>query len=347
MGLEFGLGFGQEQTVHNIAERAKIADDLGYSHITQIDMGNLSHEVNVMMTLAAQATRHIKIGHGVTNPRTYHPGAISNAMASIREMSDDRAFVGIGAGGPYGQFLARGASIKELKEAVQFIKAYTAGEEASFGEESWHSEWIRSSRWNGQSVPVYVAVAGPKTCQLAGEVADAVFTIGMDPELQKWRMEQIQKGAERAGRDPSEIDIWVRTQCYVADSKEEAKRYTEPYAATCVWELYQILRRDNPDVLDLRRRIERRHPGLIDEFKQIYDAWDPYYTERIGGPQTVPVTQRVVDFFLATGTIEDVDEQIHQVQELGVKGISSVMFSITDDIGMMQRIAREIVPKFN
>lgn len=344
MAVEFGIGLGQDQDVHNVARYARVAEDLGFHHATMIDMGTLGQEVNVMMTVAALGTERIRIGHGVTNPATYHPGAIANAAASLRELTGGRAFVGIGAGGPYGQYLKKGVPMRELREAVQFIKEYSAGRDGEWRGERWHSEWIRDSKWAGQSVPIWVAVAGPKTCRIAGEFADAVFSIGMDAELQRWRMEQIEQGALAAGRDPASIDVWVRTQCYIAESKQAAKREMEPYAATCTWELYQILKRETPETLDLRKRIERRHPGLLDEFKRIFDNWDPYWTERIGGPQTVHTTQRVIDFFLASGPADQINEQIDVLAPLGIKGLSSVMFSIQEDLAMLERMSAELIP---
>ena len=346
MALGFGIGLGQDQDVHDVARYAKVAEDLGYDHVTMIDMGILSQEVHVLMTVAAMGTERIQIGHGVTNPATYHPGAIANAVASLRELAGDRIFVGIGAGGPYGQYLKKGVRMAELREAIQFIKDYSAGREGEWDGSSWHNEWLRASRHAGQSVPVWLAVAGPKTCEIAGEVADSVLSIGMDPVLQKWRMEQIERGAERSGRDPAEIDVWIRTQCYLAESKAAAKREMEPYAATATWELYQILRQNNPYVADLRERIDQAHPGILEEFKQIYEHWDPYWTERIGGPQTKYTTQRVIDFFLASGSADEIGEQVDALKPLGIRGISSVMFSIQDDLGMLERMAKELMPRF-
>ena len=94
------------------------------------------------------------------------------------------------------------------------------------------------------------------------------------------------------------------------------------------WELYQILRQNNPEVADLRARLDRAHPGILDEFRQIYEHWDPYWTERIGGPQTEFTTQRVIDFFLASGSAAEVNEQLDALRPLGVRGVSSVLFSI-------------------
>ena len=346
MGLGFGLGLGQDQNVHTVARYAKSAEDLGFHHVTMIDMGTLGQEVNVMMTVAAMGTERIQIGHGVTNPATYHPGAIANATASLRELTNDRAFVGIGAGGPYGQYLKKGVLMRELRESVVFINDYSAGREGVWRGGSWHNEWIRASTYNGQSLPVWIAVAGPRTCEIAGEVGHSVLSIGMDPVLQRWRMEQIERGAEKAGRELTDVDVWIRTQCYLAESKAAAKREMEPYAATCTWELYQILKQEYPQVADLRKRIEKGHPGLLDEFKLIYDHWDPYWTERVGGPQTEYTTQRVIDFFLASGSADDIGEQVDALKPLGIRGISSVMFSIEDDLHMIERMAKELMPRF-
>lgn len=346
MGLEFGIGLGQDQDVHNVGQYAKVAEDLGFHHATMIDMGTLGQEVNVMMTVAAAQTSRIHIGHGVTNPATYHPGVIANAVASLRELSGNRAFVGLGAGGPYGQYLKKGVKMATLAESIEFMKKYSAGEEGTYLGDTWYNEWIRQSKWAGQSVPIVLAVAGPKTCQIAGELAHGVFSIGMDPVLQQWRMDQIEIGARKSGRKLADIDVWIRTQLYIAESKASAKRELEPYAATCTWELYQILRQENPAVADLRARIEKHHPGLIEEFRLIYEHWDPYWTERIGGPQTEYTTQRVIDFFLASGTADDINSQISKLQPLGIKGISSVMFSIQEDLNMLERMSREILPVF-
>ena len=120
-------------------------------------------------------------------------------MASIRELSNDRAFVGIGAGGPYGQLLKKGVLMKELRRAIKFISDYSAGFEGELADGSWHSEWIRNSKWNGTRLPVWVAVAGPRTCEITGEFGDAVLSIGMDPVLQQWRKDQVRRGADKAG----------------------------------------------------------------------------------------------------------------------------------------------------
>jgi len=341
--MKVGIAFGQDVAISQAASYAKAAEDAGFAHVTFVDMGNLATDVNVTMTVALMGTERIKVGHGVTDPIMFHPGTIGGAVATMRDLAGDRVFVGLGVGGPYGKPFIRSAKVRELAEAVTFLKDYTAGEDASFGGSTWHNEWIRRSAHNGRHVPVTVAICGPKTCLAAGQTADGVFSIGMDPSLQRWRKDLVTRGAVEAGRDPDEIEFWVRTQVYIAESKEAAFEELAPYAATSAWELWKVLKNETPATVDLAKRIDAAHPGVLDELKAVYDHWDPYWTERIGGPQTKVLTQRVVDFFLASGTPDDVREQIAAVEEIGITGVSVVTYSVRDLSTMIGRLSDELI----
>ena len=330
--MEFGIGFGQEISAAEVPEYIRMAEEAGFEHATFVDMGSPSREVHVMMTSAALNSERINIGHGVTDPITYHPQVLANAVGTLRELTDGRAFVGLGTGGRLRKATdLPGARIDQMREAMRFIRAYTAGEDATLGKGTWHSEWMRRSPYAGEPVPIRLAVSGPRMCRLGGELADAVFSIGINPMLQGWRKEMVQRGAEAAGRDPSKIDFWVRTQIYIAESKEAAYTELAPYAAGCAEEIALSLRRTkSPEMIELANRIEREHPGLLDEFQQITDCHDHYSVERVGAAQAQPVTQRCIDFFLASGTVEDVREQLEPLRELGIKGVSNVTFALYD-----------------
>ena len=110
---------------------------------------------------------------------------IANSTASVNELSNGRAFVGIGAGGAGAKAIFKPTPLKELQEAVEFIQKFTAGEEAEF-KGVWahrgavskiHSVWIR------KRIPVYWAVNGLRSAELAGEIADGVIISSGHPEL--------------------------------------------------------------------------------------------------------------------------------------------------------------------
>lgn len=338
--MDFAVGLGRNERIDEIADHARVAEESGFTYATFVDIPFLNRDVYVMMTIAALNTHRIRIGHGVTDPVTRHPSVTANLTATISELSGGRAFVGIGTGGPWGKVM-KPAPLHQLRQAVEFIKKFTAGEEAEFQGAKMQSEWSR------RPVPVYIACGGPRSCQLAGEIADgAIFTSNADPTVIKWRLEQVEKGARKVGRDPTKIDVWARGMIYVAGSKEEASRQVAGYAVNGAYLLYQLMLQEGPEIADLRLRLEREEPGLIDECKRVYEAFDPMWVEHPDAPAAKLVTQRIIDSQHLVGRPEEVCEKLHKLQEVGVKAFGTVTYTIVDKKGMMREIGNRIMPHF-
>lgn len=340
MHMDFSMGMGRNLRFGDVADHAQVAEESGFSHMTLEDSQNLCRDVYVMMTMAALNTHRIHIGHGVTNPYTRHASVTASATATIHELSGGRAFLGIGAGfSAMTTMSMKARPIAEFRSVIEFFKGYTGGREVEYRDAKMHSEWSRNQ------VPVYVASLGPKSLQIAGELGDGVMLIGIHPEIMKWNIEQVEKGAERAGREVSDLDLWARTMIYVAPSKEEARREVASFAATCDCDAWRsLLRRDTPEVADLRNRMEEVQPGILEEIKAVYEAYDPYQHMVTDAPHAKAVTQRVIDTFLLTGTPEDICEQIDKLPPLGVNNVSTVLFTIIDKRGMMREIGDSIMP---
>ncbi len=318
--MKFGVGLGAELRFDEIAEHARVADECGFSHVTFVDQSNVSREVHGMMTLAALSTSRVHIGQGLSDPSMYHPAVIANFVASLREFTGGRAFAGIGAGSPRaGRAMEKSVGLQALREAVTFIKEFTAGRDAELWGHTWHSEWIRNTRWVGQPVRVFMGPIGPKSLQLAGEIADDIWVFGAgEPEFMKWNVEMIRKGASKAKRDPSEVRVWARTEVYLHESKELGRRATASYAASCAGGVYSsIFRRDSPESQDLAHRLEKKSPGIVDELKRITEGFDPYKHEAGDAPHSRLATDRVIDFFNLTGSSEDIIEMVQHLENIG------------------------------
>jgi 5,10-methylenetetrahydromethanopterin reductase len=205
-----------------------------------------------------------------------------------------------------------------------------------------HSEWI------GEPFPIYMACTGPASCRLAGELADAaIIGPGVHPEVVRWRIELVHEGARKAGRDPTDVGIWMRSMICIADSREAARPQVAAYAPRGVWATLGLV--DAPEVHELRRRLASVMPDLdplIAEGKRVYEAYDEYQHERQNAPHAQLVTQRMVDFLHLTGTPDDISERITELSDLGVTNISTTTFTLSDRNGMMREISREIMPRF-
>jgi 5,10-methylenetetrahydromethanopterin reductase len=345
MRVNFAVGMGRNERMDEIAGLARLADDCGFAHMTLVDEPYLARDVNVMATVAATNTRRIRIGQGVVDPATYHPSALANAAASLCELTGGRAFLGIGAGGPFGK-LMKPLPNADLREAVLFVRKFMAGEEAVFKGGRMQSEWIRGP------VPLYVAADGPRALELAGEVADGVYFMGGPPALVKWKVERIYRGAERAGRDPSRLDICVRSYIYVTESKERAWREAAGFVPFGIRVLENL--KKEPAIVELFQGLERESPGILDEMRRFAaaaagytraDGYNPWF-EKIDAPYAHLMTQRIIDCVHMIGTPGEIREKIARLVEAGATTIATATYTILDKKGMLRRIADEIMPHF-
>ena len=342
MKLDFSVGLGRNEPLNEVGDYARLAEDIGFKQVTWVDMPFVSQDVSIMLTLAALATSKIMVGHGVTSPSTYHPMIIANAISGVDQLSGGRAFVGLGAGGPFGEVFGQ-SPLQNVRDAIKFIRDFMSGKEAVYGKTRARSESIR------KTVPIYLAAEGPKMLQLAGELADGVISIGTNLEWVRWKLKQVAIGAEKAGRDPSEVEYWVRTMIYIADTKEQAKKEVSPYPLA-YGHVHRFLEGNTPEFIELRRRIEKASPDLVEDLvadsKKVFSAYDPYGVERLDAPWVDYVTQDLIDFFHMTGNPDDINEHIYKLGQLGVKNISPVMFTVVDKKGMMREIGSKVMPNF-
>ena len=337
--LNFGIATGRSLSHRDVAEQARLADELGYTHIGLVDQPSLDRDVHVMMAVAATNTRRLQVDHSVTDPYSFRPWYIANAAASIDELSHGRAYIGIGAGGPFGKTMKYARPASDLKEAVIFMRQFLTGEAAEFQGTHMQSEWLRSA------IPIYVACEGPRACRIAGELGDTIITCRSHPIFINWKIEQMRIGAEKAGRDPSKLDIRLTTIVYVCDQKSDSLREGAAFAMN-VHRFHQLLQIDRPEVANLRQQLMGRDPHLIDEIKRVHDAWTPDQHERIDMPSGRLVTQRVNDFVNVTGTADEVCERLSELADLGVTTIECAVYGLVEPLAMMRKIHDEVMPHF-
>ncbi len=340
--MEFCAAIGDRPDVKLTAVLARTIEDCGFSSMTLLDSPARTIDVHLMMAIAAQNTNHIKLGQGVVDPMTYHPMTIANIASSIDLLAGDRVFIGIGSGDPMSKGRPR-AKLKDMRDAVSFIRNYLAGKEVEYNGVKMKSNWIK------KPMPIYMSAHGPKALQLAGEIADGVIFLCIHPVYVKWQLELIAQGAEKAGRDPSTIDNWARCMIYPTDNKDDAFRETSA-APSSYAGLWRILVRDIPEVEDLRARMEKAEPGLVDELirdtKKYGDILDPRHTEQLDVPHSKVVTRRMIDFFHFSGREEDIIAQMEELADIGVKTISMTTYTLIDKIGMVKEVGSKIVRHF-
>jgi len=97
MKLTFSVRFNNDVAPAEFARLAALAEEGGFDQVW-VSNDLFFHSAPVLVTAAAQATSRIELGVGVFNPVSMHASEIAMVAASLAELTEGRALLGIGAG---------------------------------------------------------------------------------------------------------------------------------------------------------------------------------------------------------------------------------------------------------
>ena len=163
--------------IERMFERVKLAEDNGYDTVWLADE-RFYREVYSCLTYFAQHTSRVKLGPCVTDPYARHPALTAMAIATLDEISNQRAILGIGAGisGFAELGIDRKKPARAIREAIELIRMLLRGEMVTYkGEVIQFSEGKLSFAPVRSEIPIYVASNGPIGQKTAGAVADGAI----------------------------------------------------------------------------------------------------------------------------------------------------------------------------
>src|SRR5260370_7068321 len=133
MPLTTGLLLLPSHPAARLAEIAQLAERTGYDYLWLAGEG-FFREVYASLPLCALPTQLIKLGPCVTDPSSRHPALTAMAIATVDELSGQRAVLGLGAGvsGFRELGIAREKPGVGLREAVEVIRKLLAGETVTY-----------------------------------------------------------------------------------------------------------------------------------------------------------------------------------------------------------------------
>jgi 5,10-methylenetetrahydromethanopterin reductase len=193
------------------AEMVESIEGLGYSHLWLTDSSLHARNSYAYLTLAATRSSRLRLGTAVTNPLTRHPAVTAVAAATVDEVSNGRMILGIGAGDrPLLALGMRPAKLGSLRAAIGAMRELWAGEDVSVEDPAFELHGAHMRFGSRADIPIYISASGPKTLELAGEVADgAVVLVGLFPEALAWAIERIDRGAASAGRARPHVAVFA------------------------------------------------------------------------------------------------------------------------------------------
>ena len=204
----------------------RACDEAGFDMIGVPDSPIFLREMFVSTTCCALSTAKARIFTAVTNPVTRHPSVTAAGLVGLNDLAPGRIILGIAAGDSALWTVGlKPAPVAQLREYILAIKALLRGEDASWQGKRFAAQW---DKWPMPlEVPIYVACAGPRTLQMAAEVADGVIAfVGFaDDDIMRAKR-SIAEGLAAAGRAPEDFDVWWNAQIFFAPSIEEAMKTT-------------------------------------------------------------------------------------------------------------------------
>ena len=112
--IEFGIGL---RRLDDVADDAKIAEDLGYSYLCAGEHVFFYGPINnglIALAAAAGATSSIKLISTITLVPLYPPAMLAKQVATLATISGNRFNIGVGVGGEFAkEFEACGVPVHE------------------------------------------------------------------------------------------------------------------------------------------------------------------------------------------------------------------------------------------
>ena len=215
---EFGIVM--EASPGYTAKLATEIEAMGFDYLLCPDTQNLSPDPYGQLSLAAAATRSLKLGTGVTNPVTRRSAVTATAIATLQQESGGRAISVIGRGDSSAEHIGiKNATTAQLKKYVEDIRGFMRGDTVMLGEKDSRLRWLEGEKI--PPAPVDIACTGPKTIRMAADVGDRIsFAVGSAPERIRWAMETLEARLQETGRDRSSISAGAFINL-VCDTEEQ------------------------------------------------------------------------------------------------------------------------------
>lgn len=338
--VRFGFGQFSDRNAKELAENIRLAEDCGFEYAWVSDQFN-NRNVFVTLTYAATLTKRIRLGTAVVNPYFRHPTILASAAASLNEVSDGRAVLGIGSGAIEGpesspayskedRFGRIGKPMPATREAVEITHRLLRGESLTY-----HGEVFRTNEckltFPPMKIPIYVGARRKLMLRLGGELADGVVTHGVDGGYIEYMASQIKLGAQKRGRSLDGFDL--ATWIYLTTSTD-SERVRALFKTMTAW-LAESMPEEAIPHMDVSE-------GTLESVRKIRELVAAGRTEAAAEH----VDDKLVDSMFIIGKKERCLRTIEKAIEHGATQIIlSALPEETEDV--IRFVGKEIIPHFN
>jgi len=294
--------------VKQVVNYTKLAESKDIDYVWITNHYNNRHAYPTLAMIAAN-TDTIKMGPGIMNTFTDTPAAIASFMATLNEISDGRAVLGIGPGDL--STLPKLAidpvkPVARLTEGVTQIRKLLSGEEVK---KTGNMEFFDydGAKLTGvtlpgkKGIPIYIGAQGPKVLELAGTIGDGALINASNPKDFDAAIPIIKAAMEKAGK--KNFDVGAYTAMSIDKDEKKARNAAKIVAAF-------IAAGSPPAILE-------RHNLDMNNVAKIKDALARFDFKAVGGL----VGDAEIDAFTIAGTPDTVKQKCEDLAKAGVTQI--------------------------
>ena len=338
MQARFGL-IEISRSIASSVDNARLAEEVGFDWVGIADSQSLFRELFVTLTAVGQATERVMIGPSVTNPLTRHPAVMASAIASVHELSGARAMLGIATGdSAIYNINERPRGLQGLREYILAVRELLRGHPAQYAGRDIHTKWVGAQADN--PVPIYIAAEGPKTLELAGEIADGVICgMGLSREVVQLSLDHLAIGAERAGKTLDDLDIWALARVNVGRDRDQLIDEIRMELASMAHHAFRFT---------LEGKLVP--PELADAISKVQQGYQPAHHEDLGESPNAGLMQDpellayMTERFAVVGTAEACAARI---QDIRAAGFHQLLFTgfVDERAELIRALGQQVFPR--
>jgi len=204
---------------HDNLAFAKEAEELGYDSAWVPEVGG--NDAFALGSAVGVVTERMRIGTAVVPMNIRGPAMLAMAASTMDAMSQGRAICGIGVSSPQIVHDWNDADydkpLQRARETIDVLRLAFSGEKVTYDGECVKVSGYRMLPGPRKPIPIYLGALNKRMLRLAGEHADGVIINMLGERFVPEVVGEIRKGAERAGKDPNDIEVVMRVQCCVTD----------------------------------------------------------------------------------------------------------------------------------
>ena len=346
MKLGFLLGYSGKH-IHIPIELIQQAESMGYDSVWTAEAYGNDAVTSAAYVLAQ--TSKIRVGTAIMQMPARTPAMCAMTAMSLDQLSDGRFIVGLGASGPQvvegWHGVPYGKPVTRTKEYIQIMrKIFEREGPVEFDGQMYQmpnqsegttglGKPLKSILAAASDIPIYTASITPAGLRCAGEVADGVFPVWMDPNKYDVLGESIEQGFEKAGNGKSLKDFDVATFVTVAmnDDLDAAYDALRPWLALYIGGMGA---KNKNFYHDYATRLG--YGDAADQIQELYLSGKKPEAEAL-------VPNELLDEVSLIGPRERIIERLGPWKEAGKRGeVGSMLLGVQDPV-VLELLANEML----